>query len=68
MNFGQNPEILGLHFWANMELRTQPAILVNFLKIIGMSFTYENCNRFKVHDVTLAKISGAVFTFSSSYN
>ena len=33
MNFGQNSEILGLHFCAGLKLHTQPAVLANYLKI-----------------------------------
>ena len=32
MNFGQNSEIMGLQFCANMKFRTQPVVLVNCLK------------------------------------
>ena len=34
MNFGQNSEIQGLDFCANMKLRTRPVKLANCLKII----------------------------------
>ena len=68
MNLGQKSEIPGLHFCANMKLRTQPAILVNhWLFLIGMSSMYENYHCFKFDDVTLTCISGHVITFASNF-
>ena len=32
-DFGQNPEILDLHFFADMKLYTQPATLAKCIKI-----------------------------------
>ena len=46
---GQNFEILGVYLFANITLRTQPAILANCQKyhsfsLIGMTSMYGNCN------------------------
>ena len=53
VNFGQNSEILGLHFCANTKLCTELAVFVNCLKIIDFSI-YDNSDCFKFDYVTLS--------------
>ena len=58
VTFGQNSEILGLHFCAKMKLRTQSATLGKLSKnhlllLIEMSSMYETWDCFKFHDPTL---------------
>ena len=61
MNFDQNPEILRLHFCANIQLCTQIATIANCLQIIDfflieMSSMNENHNCFEFDEVTRFKV------------